>query len=221
VKGSRLDHVLKVGLRQQPVGELITKLKQWESPEMELTMYITAFMYEGNVKPPGPVYLIDGPNIMFNEKELTNSASGLIEKVATKNNKKESVVVVVTSFQNWVKTLMPNMEKVKQVLSPLHGNKHNVFFVVIGIRDCDRSPGTKCIKRIKVNPSRCFYKYCEFDDVLLTRIGTTFQNEQYKVITVSNDSRLVKEPDAVGDVSSELSKMGDSVTISLFKEDTF
>lgn len=229
---SRLDHVLTVGLQQVAIGaKNVDYISEWRSPEMRLAETIVQYMYEYGVYPGAPLYVIDGANIFYNSEQIYEKAKPFVAKVATSNKNQRSVVVVVTSFVNMKWTVTPNMQQVKKVLYPLHGNVYPIFFVDIGIKNCNRGE-TRCIQRIKdVKPSQCTYridddsvgpehKYCEFDDVLLSRLGTTFFNEGYKVVTVSRDRNLVKEPDDIADVSSELAKMGESVTIALSIEET-
>lgn len=228
---SRLEHVLRVGLQRAAIGAQLDFMNEWKSPEMRLAETIVQYMYEYKVFPGAPLYAIDGANVFYNEEEIYEKAKPFVARVATKNKNQRSVVVVVTSFTNMRFSVRPNMQKVKSVLYPLHGNVYPIFFVDIGITNCDRG-GARCIQRLKnVKPNQCSYriddasvgpehKYCEFDDVLLTRLGTTFDNEGYRVVTISHDKYLVKEPDAVADVSSELAKMEGGVTISLSIEET-
>ncbi len=224
---SRLEHVLRVGLQNAAIGtQMIDKFQEWKQPEMRLAEIIVQYMFEYNVTKGAPIYAIDGANVFHDYEEIYTKAKPFVARVSRENNNQRSVVVVVTSFSNMVNKLKPNMSKIKNVLFPLHGNIYPIFFVDIGITNCERG-GARCIARIRdVSPSQCLYridgrsvgpahKFCEFDDVLLTRLGTTFTNEGYKVVTISRDRNLVKEPDEVADVSSELAKMEGGVTIAL------
>ena len=71
---------------------------------------------------------------------------------------------------------------------------------------------TYTIRGLEVGPK---HMYCEFDDVLLTRIYNFLVTKGYFVTVISRDRDVNKETDVVGEVSHALRQMGASVKMGV------
>jgi len=215
----------------------VVQFDTWYTPEVKMMKAIFEKVF--NRHDPrieqGVMYLVDGSNVFFPNKPYRTQA---ILDVVAENGGAKGPCVVVSNYQ----TLrdMKSEGKYQAVLDallPMTGKEYPILFCHVGVLKCGvptrggRLRDDLCLKRNhRVQPEECTYtvsgvslgpahKYCEFDDILLTRLFTVFSTKGYFPIVVSKDNTVKKETDVMGDVSSALRKLGASVVMGVELED--
>ena len=217
----RVDEVLQAGRAKV--------ISPWNQPENELLENIFQRFREENVSPQRqPVYLIDGSNIFF-------KGDGPIEywpiRKAFASVRAAGPVIVVSSFPTLAYKLRPQIMNVMSFLDKLHGNKFSIFFASVDVRKCnEESParGGGCIVRdYTKKPQQCTYDlpngvdlgpdhaFCEFDDILITRMAARLREYGFGVEVVSKDRGLIKDQGLVEAVSYGLRELDASVKLSV------
>ena len=135
-------------------------------------------------------------------------------------------ILVVASSQTYNQTILFNFKEIIDVLSIVRDPSFPIFFCTIDIQTCDENlrefcierDGKTCSLRTRILETSHEHKFCEFDDVLITRLFKHAYDE-LKIFTVvkSMDSGVTKSDSDVKDVSTQLALLGRSVRVELYK----
>ena len=190
-----------------------------------------------------PIYLIDAANVFYGKPEAwdmqviadafkyryTPPALGPRKERRRSRAAGFGPCIVVCSGESHehVKT---HYESVIETLRLFVEDVYPIFVCYLKIKRCSPALGpSPCLKRDeaeKGSDAQCSYLlggkkwgpehvFCEFDDVLLTRLHAHFAFHYDHVVAVSRDPHVLKDEDVVYKVSQALVELGDSVEFGL------